>query len=97
MHPFLKLIGTFSTDNHARGVQFEKLCQWLLETHPLYKSKLTQVWLWDNQPRRWGTDCSIDLVAQETKGNNQLIQTKCYDFQYSATKQDIASWVNPRT
>jgi len=31
MHPFLQLIDTFSPDNHTRGVQFEKLCKWLLE------------------------------------------------------------------
>lgn len=47
MHPLLALIDTFSPDNHARGVQFEKLCKWILETHPLYKSKLETVWLWD--------------------------------------------------
>jgi predicted helicase len=94
MHPFLKLIGTFSTDNHARGVQFEKLCQWLLETHPLYKSKLTQVWLWDDWPGRWGRDCGIDLIAQDTEGNNWAIQAKCYDSQYSVTKQDIDSFLS---
>jgi predicted helicase len=54
MHPFLKLIETFDPDNHARGVQFEKLCKWVLENHPLYKSKLKQVWLWDDWPERWG-------------------------------------------
>jgi hypothetical protein len=32
LHSFLKLIETFDPDNHARGVQFEKLCKWLLET-----------------------------------------------------------------
>ncbi|MDA9231982.1 sel1 repeat family protein [Porticoccaceae bacterium] len=33
MHSFLQLIDTFDTDNYTRGVQFEKLCKWLLENH----------------------------------------------------------------
>ena len=65
MHSFLQLIDTLDTDNRARGVQFEKLCKWLLENHPLYKSKLKQVWLWDDWPERWGKDCGIDLVAED--------------------------------
>ena len=32
MHPFHKLIATFSEDNHTRGKQFERLCKWILET-----------------------------------------------------------------
>ena len=97
MHPFLELIGTFSPDNYARGAQFEKLCKWLLENHPMYKSTLKQVWLWDDWPERWGKDCGIDLVAQDTDGNNWAIQAKCYDPKYSVTKQDIDSFLSEST
>ena len=38
---FLNLIGTFSRD----GKEFERLCQWILETHPIYKDQLEQVQL----------------------------------------------------
>ena len=38
---FLDLISTFSRD----GKEFERLCQWILETHPIYKDQLEQVQL----------------------------------------------------
>jgi len=97
MHPFLQLIDTFSPDNHARGVQFEKLCKWLLENHPMYQSKLKQVWLWDDWPECWGRDCGIDLVAEDVDGNNWAIQAKCYNPKYSVTKQDIDSFLSEST
>ncbi len=97
MHPFLQLINTFSPDNYARGVQFEKLCKWLLESHPLYKSTLKKVWLWDDWPERWGKDCGIDLVAEDADGNNWAIQAKCYDPKYSVTKKDIDSFLSEST
>jgi hypothetical protein len=43
MHPFHKLIATFSEDNHTRGKQFERLCKWILETDPIYANKLEKV------------------------------------------------------
>ena len=74
LHSFLQLIDTFDTDNYTRGVQFEKLCKWLLENHPLYKSKLKKVWLWDDWPERWGKDCGIDLVAEGFDGKTTTNQ-----------------------
>ena len=97
LHSFLKLIATFDPDNHARGVQFEKLCKWLLENHPIYKSKLKQVWLWDDWPERWGKDCGIDLVAEDVDGKTWAIQAKCYAPQYSVTKQDVDSFLSEST
>jgi predicted helicase len=97
LHSFLNLIETFDTDNHARGVQFEKLCKWLLENHPLYKSRLKQVWLWDDWPERWGKDCGIDLVAEDVDGKTWAIQAKCYDPKYSVTKKDVDSFLSEST
>ena len=97
MHSFLQLIDTLDTDNHTRGVQFEKLCKWLLENHPLYKSKLKQVWLWDDWPERWGRDCGIDLVAKDVDGKTWAIQAKCYASSRSVTKKDIDSFLTEST
>ena len=47
MHPFLKLIDTFDTDNRARGVQFEKLSS--LQPKFTLKSPTTPIY-----PHRWG-------------------------------------------
>jgi len=97
MHSLLNLISTFSPDNHTRGAQFEKLCKWILENHPMYKPTLKHVWLWDDWPERWGKDCGIDLVAEDTDGNNWAIQAKCYDPKYSVTKKDIDSFLSEST
>ena len=97
LHSFLKLIETFDPDNHTRGIQFEKLCKWLLENHPLYKSKLKQVWLWDDWPERWGKDCGIDLVAEDVDGKTWAIQAKCYDPKYNVTKKDVDSFLSEST
>jgi predicted helicase len=93
-HTLLALIDTFSEDNNARGKQFEKLCKWILETHPQYRSKLETVWLWDDWPGRWGRDCGIDLIAQDTDGKIWAIQAKCYASHNSITKQDVDSFLS---
>jgi superfamily II DNA or RNA helicase len=94
MHALLNLISSFDQDNHARGIQFEKLCKWILENHPLYKPKLKKVWLWDDWPERWGRDCGIDLVAEDVDGKTWAIQAKCYDPKNSVTKKDIDSFLS---
>lgn len=40
MNTFDQLISTFSSS----GKEFEVLCKWLLETDPVYASKLIDVW-----------------------------------------------------
>ena len=94
MERFLTLLQSFSTENATRGGQFEELCKWLLENHPLYRSKLKEIWLWDDWPGRWGRDCGIDLVAEDTDGQIWAIQAKCYSPQYSVTKQDVDSFLS---
>ena len=97
MNSFLHLISTLDEDSHTRGVQFETICKWLLENHPLYKSKLKQVWLWNDWPERWGKDCGIDLVAEDVDGRTWAIQAKCYDPQYNVTKKDVDSFLSEST
>ena len=94
LHSFLKLIETFDTDNHARGVQFEKLCKWLLENDPLYKSVYKQVWHFKEWPYCWGADHGIDLIAEDMEGRIWAIQAKCYDAKYAIKKTDIDSFIS---
>ena len=94
MHSFLKLIETFDTDNHARGVQFEKLCKWLLENDPMYKSIYKHVWHFSDWPNCWGADNGIDLIAEDMNGKVWAIQAKCYDPKYSIKKTDIDSFIS---
>lgn len=94
MERFLTLLQSFSTENTARGREFEGLCKWLLKNHPLYRSKLKKIWLWNDWPGRWGRNCGIYLVAEDTDGQICAIQAKCYAPQYSVTKQDVDSFLS---
>ena len=97
MNQFLKLISTFSEDSSIKGKEFEKLCKWLLENHPLYKPLFKKVWLWDDWPERWGVDAGIDLIAEEYDGKTWAIQAKCYNPSYSIKKADVDSFLSEST
>ena len=73
MATFVELRDQLSADPHERGKQFERVCKWFLETDPRYSNRLAKVWLWDDWPDRWGPDCGIDLVAEDTEGNTWAI------------------------
>jgi predicted helicase len=95
MHAFWRLLNTF--ENKESGLEFEELCKWLLETHPLYKSKLKQVWLWKDWPEGWGRDKGIDLIAEDKEGSIWAIQAKCYDAKYYVTKTDLDKFLSEST
>lgn len=97
MGSFIEIRATFSGDSYQRGKDFERLCKWFLETDPRYSGKLTEVWLWDDWPGRWGPDCGIDLIAQDAEGKTWAIQAKCYDADNSITKQDVDSFLSEST
>jgi len=65
---FAAFLNTFDRDSKKRGTQWEHVCKWFLETDPVYRAQLKQVWLWDKWPGRWGSDAGIDLVAQAKDG-----------------------------
>ena len=48
-----------------RGKQFEKFVKWFLKTDPNWASTVDEVWLWNEYPQRWGSDCGIDLIFLE--------------------------------
>ena len=58
------------------GRDFELVCKWLLENVPKYRTKLRQVWLWDEWPGRSSRDIGIDLVAEARDGGLWAIQAK---------------------
>ena len=75
------------------GKQFERVCKWFLETDPRYSGRLTRVWLWDDWPGKWGSDCGIDLVAEDRDGKTWAIQAKCYGEQQSITRRDVDTFL----
>ena len=51
---FSSLVRQLSTEPHARGHQFERLCCWHLQNAPEYRHGLEGVWLWSEWPGRCG-------------------------------------------
>jgi superfamily II DNA or RNA helicase len=87
------LLAGLSADERAQGRGFERLCKWLLENAPEYRSQLQRVWLWDEWPGRWAADAGIDLVAEAEDGL-WAVQAKHYDPAYSIRKTDIDSFLS---
>lgn len=76
------------------GKKFESFVKWFLTTDPEWSSLVSQVWLWDDWPSRWGPDCGIDLIFKDRNGQTWAVQAKCYDPAYSITKRDIDSFLS---
>ena len=87
-------LASFDPDPGIRGRQWERVCQWFLETDPVYRALLSKVWLWDAWPGRWGPDAGIDLVAEAKDGTRWAIQAKAYAATTAVTKVDIDSFLS---
>ena len=82
-------------DNLARGLAFERVCKWYLQTAPEYRNELRHVWLWREWPDRWSNkEAGIDLVAETMDGDLWAIQAKCYDPDHRITKRNIDSFLS---
>lgn len=80
--------------NRERGDAFERLTQQFLTTDPLYASRFTKVWLWQEWPDRKGkVDTGIDLVA-ETVDGFAAVQCKFYEEHYPVSKEDIDTFLS---
>jgi predicted helicase len=81
-------------ENRERGDAFERLTQRFLTTDPLYASRFTKVWLWQEWPDRKGkVDTGIDLVA-ETVDGFAAVQCKFYDEHHPVSKEDIDTFLS---
>ena len=47
-------LDSFDDDSYRWGKQWKRVCKSFLETDPVYRAQLKQVWLWDKWPGRWG-------------------------------------------
>ena len=76
------------------GREFERICKWLLENAPEYRSQLKRVWLWDEWPGRWAADAGIDVLAEDREGGLWAVQAKHYAPEYAVKKADIDSFLS---
>ena len=72
-----------SYSERNKGERFEKLMKAYLLTKPVYKSLLSDVWLWSEFPYReqfgvGGKDTGIDIVCRTYEGEYWAVQCKCY-------------------
>ncbi len=91
---FETFLSTFDPQAHRRGQQWEEVCQWFLQTDPVYLAQLTHVWLWNEWPGRWGPDAGIDLVAEAKNGELWAIQAKNYAPDTRVTKHDVDTFLS---
>lgn len=94
IHHILDELAEAATDHRDKGGKFERLMKAYFLTDPLYVSRFSEVWLWNEWPgRNAKTDTGIDLVAQERDtGALVAIQCKFYAPSYSLQKGDIDSF-----
>ena len=90
-YAFEKIEAT-AKSNRERGELFERFIKQYLKTDPVYTERFSDVWLWNEWPKREGPDTGIDLVAQEKDGGLCAIQCKYYARSHTLQKADIDSF-----
>ena len=95
MATFDEFYQSLPEDSNKRGEYFEKVfVPWFLRTDPEWSSKIKQIWLWDDYPKRWGKDCGIDLVYEDHQGKHWAIQSKCVSPDREVSKAEIDSFLS---
>jgi len=92
MATFDEFYASLDADPGTRGKQFEHFVRWFLQNDPEWKSQIDQLWMWQDYPKRWGTDCGIDLVFQDKNGKHWAVQAKCVHPDREITKAEIDSF-----
>lgn len=97
MASFDEFIASLEADYglQGKGKPFEYFCKWFLENDPSWSKLVTDVWTWDDFPDKWQTkDLGTDIVFRDVQGQIWAVQTKCFDPNYSTTKQDMDSFLS---
>jgi predicted helicase len=94
IHTILEEFRQAAIHNRDLGDMFERLIAKYLVTDPLYKEQFSNVWLWQEFPKRGNKpDTGIDLVAEDRNtGEYCAIQCKFYDPSITLQKADIDSF-----
>lgn len=87
----------FAMTESEKGERFERLMRNFLLTHPAWRGKISEAWLWKDFPFRHnlGTkDLGIDLVAKTVDGEYWAAQCKFYADTTPITKKAVDSFVS---
>lgn len=95
MATFDEFYGALPKDSGKRGEFFEKFfVPWFLKTDPEWSNRIKTIWLWDEYPHRWGKDCGVDLVYEDTTGKHWAVQCKCVSPDREINKAEIDSFLS---
>ena len=87
-----------STSTRDIGTKFEELILQFFKIYGPYKNIIRNIWLWKDFPYKTqfsaGQDVGIDLVIETYDGKYYSIQCKCYDTNYSISKDDLDTFIS---
>ena len=96
IHTILEQFRKDDLHNRHLGDRFERLMCRYLELDPMFADRFSNVWMWNEWPRKGATgDIGIDIVAEErSTGEFCAIQCKFYQPHHTLSKEDIDSFFN---
>ncbi|BCX46409.1 helicase [Haloferula helveola] len=96
IHDILAEFRDAALNNRDLGDKFERLICRYLELDPQYAERFSNVWLWNEWPRKGEVgDIGIDIVAEEeATGDIVGIQCKFYLPEHQLSKGDIDSFLS---
>ena len=94
IHSILGQFREEARSNRDLGDRFERLICRYLELDPIYAERFSNVWMWNEWPRKGKVgDVGIDVVAEErATGEFCAIQCKFYLPEHTIAKEDIDSF-----
>lgn len=94
IHDVLAQFREAATSNRDLGDRFERLICRYLELDPIYAERFSNVWMWNDWPRKGNVgDVGIDVVAEErATGEFCGIQCKFFLPEHTVAKEDIDSF-----
>ena len=94
IHSILAQFREEARSNRDLGDRFERLICRYLELDPIYAERFSNVWMWNEWPRKGKVgDVGIDVVAEErATGEFCAIQCKFYLAEHTIAKEDIDSF-----
>ena len=78
MATFDEFYSSLDSDPSIRGKQFEKFVKWFLKNDPVWASKVKEIWLWDEHPKRSEWECNEANYRSNKLKHYQIINVLKY-------------------
>ena len=99
MATFQQFFSTFSKKEQIEGKLFEKFVKWFLVNEPYWKTQISQIWLWDDYPKKFdivpsGEDLGIDILFLDIEDKLWAVQAKHYVDTPSISQAKVTSFLS---